>query len=351
MRFLFFGAGAIGLYVGGSLALAGDDVAFLERPEIADQVRRDGLMLDLGRQTRRIPVRDAYGDPAEALRSGPFDLAVAALKSYDTAAAVEPLKEWKSRLPPLLCLQNGVENEAVWETAFGSGGVIAGTVTSAVGRIRVGAVRLERKRGLGVAAGRPSSAQAVAALNRAGLNARLFPSAPAMKWSKMLTNLIANASSAILAMDPRAVYSDPRLFAVEREMLRECLRVMRAGGIGVTDLPGTPVRWLALAVESLPNALARPLLARAVGGGRGGKMPSLYLDLQAGRGKSEVGWLNGAVARAGKRLGAPAPVNALLAETLARIIEGAATREEYQNDPEKLIARLPRETLLRIGLL
>ena len=35
MKFLFLGAGAIGTYVGGSLAAAGDEVTFIERPETA----------------------------------------------------------------------------------------------------------------------------------------------------------------------------------------------------------------------------------------------------------------------------------------------------------------------------
>ena len=50
MRFLCFGVGAIGTYIGGSLALAGCPVTFIERPEVADIVRRRGLSLELRRQ-------------------------------------------------------------------------------------------------------------------------------------------------------------------------------------------------------------------------------------------------------------------------------------------------------------
>ncbi len=349
MKFLFFGAGAIGAYIGGSLARAGYEVAFLERPEMVQILRRDGLVLSIGGVDHRIPVPAAYAGAAEALRQNPPDLAVFALKSYDAGAAVESLQAVRELLPPALCLQNGVENESLLETVFGPGRVIAGTVTSAVGRSRVGAVTLERKRGVGIALGHPLSRPLATALCRAGLNARLYPSARSMKWSKLLTNLIANASTAILGMNPQAVYSDPRLFALDREMLRECLRVMRAAGIGLTDLPGTPVRALAFAVEGLPASLARPLLARAVGGGRGGKMPSLYLDLKSGRGKTEVYWLNGAVARAGQPLGVPTPVNSLLLEILTRLSDGSEKWENYLEKPEKLIAAVPREILSRIG--
>ena len=351
MKFLFFGAGAVGTYIGGSLARAGYEVAFLERPEMAEILRRDGLTLAIGKEVFSIPVCAAYTGTSEALRESEADLAVFALKSFDTAAAIEPLRALKGRLPPALCLQNGVENEAALETVFGPDGVIAGSVTSAVDRGRVGAITLQRKRGVGIAQGHPLSFSIAESFNRAGLNARLYPSAPSMKWSKLLTNLIANASAAILGMAPWAVYSNPRLFALEREMLRECLRVMHAGRIGVTDLPGTPVRALALAVERLPEVLTRPLLVRAVGGGRGGKMPSLYIDLQSGRGKTEVQWLNGAVARVGQRLGVSVPVNSMLAETLARLTEGREKKENYLEKPEKLIASLPQEVLSRLGIL
>ncbi len=63
-----------------------------------------------------------------------------------------------AELPPALCLQNGVENEARIAAALGAERVIYGTVTSAVGRKGPGHIVLERLRGVGVAAGHPLSA-------------------------------------------------------------------------------------------------------------------------------------------------------------------------------------------------
>ena len=121
MKILFFGAGAIGTYIGGSLALAGHEIAFIERPEVAERVRRDGISVSIADQVSRIPLSAVFGGAAEALKSGPFDLCVFALKSYDTAAAIRILEPLKAKLPPVLCLQNGVENEPALESAFGSG--------------------------------------------------------------------------------------------------------------------------------------------------------------------------------------------------------------------------------------
>jgi 2-dehydropantoate 2-reductase len=238
-----------------------------------------------------------------------------------------------------LCLQNGVENEARLAAALGEQGVIAGTVTSAIGRRAAGDIFLERLRGVGVAAGHSLSKRLSAALNDAGLNARLFPSAAEMKWSKLLTNLLANATSAILDMTPAEVFAHPSLYRLEIEGLREALRVMKAQSLKVVDLPGTPVRLLALGAL-LPNFLSKPLMQRSVGKGRGAKMPSFHIDLYAGRGKSEVDYLNGAVVRFGERLGVPTPVNRLLCETLLALTEGKIPMEAFRHKPERLLDKL-----------
>ena len=339
MNILFFGAGAIGTYIGGSLAQAGHSVTFIERPEAAEIVRARGLKLQLVDAAKTVREVLVVNSAAEALAARPYDFGVFALKSFDTAAALEQLRATgaAARTPPILCFQNGVDNEPEIAGVLGVDHVIAGTVTSAVGKPGVGEIVLERKRGVGVALGHPLSAQIVDALARADLGARAFPAAGPMKWSKMLTNLIGNATSAILDLTVAELFADRRLFAVEIAMLRECLAVMGALSYAPVDLPGTPVRALAWAVAQLPRAAAQPILTRAVGGGRGGKRPSFHIDLHSGRGQTEVRWLNGAVARHGARLGVPTPVNQTLTETLEALSAGRLNAELFRHKPEKLL--------------
>lgn len=348
MKFLSFGAGAIGTYIGGSLSLAGHEVVFIEQPAVVEQLRERGLRLDLSSDPRREGHQAFSVAPAafriaatleEALLYGPFDVGLFALKSYDTQSALETLRPQAERVPPLLCLSNGVENESLIAATLGADRVIAGTVTSAVGRRAAGDIVLEKLRGIGVAAGHPLSERLAAALEAAYLNCRLFPDAAAMKWSKMLTNLLANPSSAILDMTAAQVFADRRLYRLEIAMLRECLAVMEAQGIQVVDLPGTPVRALALAAR-LPAWLSKPLLARAAGAGRGGKMPSFHIDLHSGRGKSEVEYLHGAVVRAGRNFGIPTPVNAALTDTLMVLTRGSLPLDEFAGQPEKFLSRV-----------
>ena len=338
LRILSFGAGAIGTYIGGSLALDGHSVVFLEQPAVVADLRRRGFRLNLGEDEHILTNMLIHSNIEEALNAGPYDAALFALKSYDTRPALDAWQPYLASLPPVLCLQNGVENEATLSRALGAERVIAGTITTAIGRRAAGDIVVERLRGMGVAAGHPLSALLVQTLDAAGLNARLYPKAADMKWSKMLTNLLANATAAILDMEPAQIFANRDLFRLEVEQLREALRIMSIKNIRTVDLPKTPVRALAFAVTRLPTEIARHLLARRVGGGRGGKMPSFHIDLHSGRGLSEVDYLNGAVIRYGEKLGVPTPVNRLLNDTLLALVQGRIPRDAFARQPEKLLA-------------
>ena len=348
LKVLVFGAGAIGTYIGGSLALAGQQVVFIERPGTVEELRQRGLRLDLTLDKRRETKTALRVDSAsfvsvstleEALRYGPFDAALFALKSFDTPAALEGIKPYADKMPPVLCLSNGVANEPAIAEALGNDKVIYGTVTTAVGKRAAGDVVLERLRGIGVAKGTRLSEKLHDVFNAAYLNSQLFDDANSMKWSKMLTNLIANPTSAILDMTAREVFANRDLYRLEIEMLRECLAVMEAQGFKVVDLPGTPVRALAFATK-LPLWLSRPVLGRAAGAGRGSKMPSFHIDLHSGRGKSEIEYLHGEIVRAGEKYNVPTPVNKVLTETLMALTKRELPLEEFAHKPEKLLGRI-----------
>lgn len=348
LRVLCFGAGAIGTYIGGSLALAGVEAVFLEQPDVAQELRSRGMRLDLRADGRRgantalvLPPQAVIfaASAREALDRGPFDAAIFALKSFDTVPAMATIGKWAREMPPIVCFSNGVENEAEIADVLGPERVIAATVTSAIGRLAAGDIVLERLRGVGIFSGHRISPRLLSAANLAGLNARGFPDAAAMKWSKMLTNLIANPTSAILNWSADKILAHPGLYRLEIGMLRECLAVMKAQKIPVVDLPGTPVRALA-AVVQLPVWISRPLLSRAAGAGRGAKMPSFHIDLYSHRGKSEVEYLHGAVARVGERLGIPTPINAFLTRTLLALTDGSMPLDQFAGKPEKLLAAL-----------
>lgn len=344
VRFLCFGVGAIGTYIGGSLAQAGFQVVFVEHPSVAEKIKREGLHLGLISGKVDIPNPVVAGSLEEAFAQGPFDAGMLAIKSFDTASFVDSLVGHLPSVPPILCLQNGVENEPLLASKLGAGNVIAGTVTSAIGRRGIGSIEVERLRGIGISMTHPLSIALIQAFSQAGLNAKGYANPDSMKWSKMLTNLLANASSAILDMPPTQIFSHPGLFRMELAMIKEALDVMDALKIPVTDLPGTPVRLLVMAIKSLPLSLSRILLVRSLGKGRGAKMPSFHIDLYSGNPKSEVNFLNGAVVRAGERLQIPTPINLWLTKTLMELVDGKLSLRTFAGNPDLLLSNL-RETV------
>lgn len=344
MRFLVIGAGAIGTYIGGSLALAKHEVAILARPATAQKLRANGLRLQMGPTTHPFTPSAIFETPAAALATPP-DCIIFALKSYDTAGALAELRAVTQTPPPLWCLQNGVDNEGAIAAIFGAERVIAGTVTTAVGKLGPGQVAVEKLRGVGVSLEHPLGAALAQALTEAGLQTQSYPQTAPMKWSKLLTNLVGNTTAAILDMPVAAIFADPALFQLERAMLRECLAVMRALRLPVVDLPRTPVRLLALALQLEPAWLMRPLLQRSIGSGRGNKMPSFHIDLHTGNGQTEVQWLNGAVVKHGQARGVPTPVNQALTDILLKLSAGQLAKAQFKQQPTQLLAAVAQHPL------
>ena len=342
-RVAVLGAGAVGTLLGGLLASTGADVVLLDprvAPDAGDEIvihEPDG---------RRVEARIARTTAPAELAAAP-DLAVLAVKTFDIEAALDDLRAWPGT--PVLTIQNGVGAEELVAAARPGVGHVAGSLTAPVERPGANEVRWRGRGGIGLApvAGSVGNLvdELVGAFTAAGLPARRLGDARAMKWSKLVANLVGNALSALADRDPGEIYADPALFDLERRQLLEALAVMRAQGIGVIALPGANVPLLAVGVR-LPAPLSRRVLGRVVGGARGGKSPSLRLHLRGGAsGPSEVAWLNGAVARAGVLHGVPTPVN----DALTSLVDAATADPELAAslaaEPARivdLVARSPR---------
>jgi 2-dehydropantoate 2-reductase len=339
VRVLIVGAGAIGSLVGHRLARAGNEVTLVGRQPFVAAVRARGLGLeDSGRVTWAMNARAVTNVPGVA--DEPFDLVVLTVKAYDTAEAAAQVEPMARRRIPIVVLQNGVGGEEEAVEVLGEATILSAVITLSVEVLEPGLVRLATTRG-GIGLSPTALGQSVAELaevfREAGFRLSVYRDYQAMKWSKLLLNIIANASPAILDMFPDQVFADRHLFALEQAAFREAVAVMRALGLWPVSLPGYPVPLFAWALCSLPAWLLRPIFQRVIVPGRGGKMPSLHIDLSKGKGKSEVEYLNGAVVRYAQELGLDAPVNRALHSVLMGIVKGEIPWEEYRGQPERLL--------------
>lgn len=348
MQVLIIGAGAIGGLVGARLAQQGHAVTLLGRPRLAAAVQNQGLILKHAGGTTTLTSIPVVTSLVEALAPpGHFDLAVLTVKSYDTAAIASELAAASTPGMPILALQNGVGNEETLAAALGPTRVLSGAITTVVSVPAAGVIEVTKPGEIVIAplpGGTPQLAPERVAeqLTQADFRARVTPDYRALKWTKLLMNELCNASCAILGWTPNQVFGDARLASLEIAAWRETLAVMRAQGIGTLGLGGYPFPQLAPFIRTLPVAVLRRAMARFVIAGRGSKMPSLYLDLAAGKRRSEVAYLNGAVAQAGEQIGVAVPVNRMLWQVLQAICDGREMWESWQGRPEHLLAQFER---------
>jgi len=139
----------------------------------------------------------------------------------------------------------------------------------------------------------------------------------------------------------RLVHYD-EIFTLEIRAIREVRAVMHAMRISPIDLPRYPVRAMQ-GIATLPSPVSRKLLSSRVAGARGTKPPSLLLDLRAGRDQTEVDFLNGAVACAGRDHNVRTPVNAVYARVLEDIAHMPQLWAKYREHPDTLAAEVAAE--------
>lgn len=344
MRILIVGGGAIGAFLAARLTEAQVSVALAARPRTASAARAQGgvhLVESDGREkVLALPVHPSVAAAFE----GPerYDLLILAVKSYHTASAAAELLAAGGEGTPLLSVQNGVGNEETLARILPASPILAGVLTTPVEVLGPASVKISRPSfKFGLATGpRASSVSSIATLlTAAGFSVTTYDDYQALKWSKLLMNLLANAQSAILGYTPAQIFAHPQLGNLELRAWRETLAVMRASGVKPVAVGGYPIPLAGRLVQTLPLGLMRPIFARFIVGGRGEKMPSLYYDLHPQRRQhSEINWLNGAVARAGEQLGVSTPVNATFARVLAGLIRGEEDVRAWAGQPEKLLA-------------
>jgi 2-dehydropantoate 2-reductase len=292
VRFVVYGAGAVGGVIGAQLFRHGHDVTLIARGAHHDAIRDRGLRLDTPDESVTVPVAVA-GRPAETdLRDG--DVVLLAMKTQDTAAG---LAELSATAPPgviVASAQNGVENErlalrlfprvygvcVLLPATFLEPGVVESSMAPVTGRLDVG-----RYPG-----GEDDTARALAAAFRdATFEAEVRADIMRYKYGKLLTNL-GNAVEAVIGPGERGA----AVAELAREEGAACLRAA-----GIDAQPGVTVL-----------ARARPI------GGRDRLGGSSYQSLRRRTGTIEADYLNGEIVLLGREHGVPTPVNELL-RTLA----------------------------------
>ncbi|MFI5621972.1 ketopantoate reductase family protein [Nocardioides sp. NPDC051685] len=286
MRYVIFGAGAVGGVVGGLLHRAGIEVTLVARGEHLRTIQDGGLTLDTpdGVLTLDVP---AVEDASQV--SWTEDTVVLlSVKSQQTEAALEDLATYASAGTPVVAMQNGVANEPRILRRFARTYAIhvvlpatfltPGTVVQDSGN-KPGILDIGR-----YPTGVDETATAIANdLVKAGFLSE--PRADIMAWKhRKLLNNLGNGINAAIASGP----SDEEIYA---RCLAEAEAALSVAGISVATSDQDRTRRA----------------GHITGRGRA-KNSSTWQSLARGTGV-EIDYLSGEIVLLGRLHGVPTPVN------------------------------------------
>jgi 2-dehydropantoate 2-reductase len=335
MKILIVGTGAIGSFIGGVLYRAGQDITFFDLPEVVDRIRTQGIRVEgIGEKI----VMDNPKTLVSIDGKNTYDLMILAVKSFCTADAVKSFPDNTASL--VLTFQNGIGNEEILAEKFGKQKIIAGSLTYPVSCPEPGIIKIENpKAGLGLSPVYHGTDidEVFRVFETSGLNVFRVSDYRSLKWSKLILNLICNATCAILDMTPKEIFKNTKLVRIEREQILETLQVMKKQRIKIVNFPGYPVRMLSLIYSICPPFLIKILMGKKITRGRGDKKPSLLIELEKGGKQTEVGFLNGAVYHRASNLALFSCYNKVICETLEDIGNDTVARDTYRGKPEEFL--------------
>lgn len=326
MRYIIFGAGAVGGVIGARLFQQGRDVVLIARGAHLDAIRSQGLTFQSPSDLVTLPIPVA-GHPSE-LDFSDADAVILTMKTQDTERALDELRAVAPSTVPIFCAQNGVENERLaarrFERVYGvlvilpathlEPGVVQANASNKTGILDLG--RYPRRV--------DALAEAVAEdLNGADFSVHVRDEIMRWKYAKLLGNL-GNALQAAcgLEADIRDIF--PRL----RE---EALACYRAAGIDCAS--GEEMQARRDGILSFDPA-----------SGPQRKGGSSWQSLARQAGSIESDFLNGEIALLGHLHDVATPANSVLQRVADRLVrKGQPPGSIAPDDVRKEIAEAEAE--------
>jgi 2-dehydropantoate 2-reductase len=302
MRFVVYGAGAVGGVIAARMHLGGMDVQVVARGPHLDAIRSNGLRLVTPSEETVVKI-PAAGGLAE-LDVDPDTAVLVAVKSHHTAAVMRDVSASTHADVTLVSAQNGVANEAtmlrgrshvlgicvMMPSSHLEPGVVVQASSKLPGLLDVG--RYPR--------GTDERCEQVAAgLRAGGFDSVVRPDIMAWKYCKLIMNL-GNAAQAAFPQD------------ADRDRLTE---LARAEGERVLAAAS-----IATITREEDAARRSDLLDTSLTAARGGG--STWQSLKRGTGDVETDYLNGEISMLGQLHGIPTPANDLLRQVTWRLAAG-----------------------------
>jgi len=290
MKICVLGAGAMGCLYGGCLSHIGHDVTLVGGRSIP-VIRENGLKMNTA-WTGPIVVhpKACYANELE----GEFDLLILLTKAFQSHDAMDSVRHILNDKMTVLSLQNGLGNKELLQEYVSTEQIMLGMTLYPSDLIAPGEIVSSfADIGALVDAEGPLTERTKkisAEMDKAGIKHIIGEGAWEFIWEKIIFNAVANPLCALLGVSSEML-SPIGAFDLLYQMADEGLAIANANGVAISS-------------ESMRKRLDVLELGKP-------HAPSMLVDITAGR-KTEVDTINGGLAREGKRLGIPTPINDII---------------------------------------
>jgi len=298
MKIIVLGAGAIGSLYGAKLSQL-NDVVLIGKWKHADSINKNGLKITgLENKTYKIRAATKIGK----IKDGTVILLT--IKAQDNEKAIKSIKHLLGKNTIIICLQNGLYSENIVKNVVGKKCLVLRAITNfgavflkpgIIGYKFYSYTSIEKS---------PESRGIAENFSRCGLNAHVSNDIRYDMWKKLIFNCIVNPLTAILKVENKGI-CDEKLNPLKRLIIGECLKVAEKDGISFD------INFL----DALHNEFKSSI-----------NVSSMQQDLIKGK-KTEIGYLNGAVAGMGRKFGIKCPVNEALL-SLIRFLESEKIKKQ-----------------------
>jgi 2-dehydropantoate 2-reductase len=304
MRFLIYGAGALGQAIGCMFSVKGHSVDLVLRSRFIETIAQDGLRVSgLYGEYHSHPGTMGLFETVGEANGGEYDFVLLTTKAYTTSEAVADIGAQLSSSCPVISLQNGCGNIEQLVAAFGHERTLGGRVITGFEVVEPGHVKITVSAdaihiGGSQSGDVPKSAQLFAdALAEAGLPCVSVKNVYTSLYAKLLYNCALNPLGAILGVHYGALADNPETCRIMDQVIEETFAV-------IEHLGGETPWKDATSYRELFYGKLVPMTA--------GHRPSMLQDLENKK-PTEVDALVGYVRNQGERLGVPTPTCDVLA--------------------------------------
>lgn len=298
MNIVVIGGGSTGLVYGSKLSEVTQTTLVVRRQHQADLINDRGTVLERPDGSESFSLA-ATTDTSIIEKA---DLVIGLTKCYDAKSVGKLVRTNMKENCMFLCLHNGLGTIDVYNDLIGTANVIGGVTYLGANRLQDNTAKL----GIGVrtVVGEQSGeiterlSKIVEIFSSAGFKAESSDSLAQLIWDKLILAVGQHALCAISGLSFKEMRESPEVLEISQALLDETEQVAEVFGIEFED------------------SLMERVIANLEFGAD--HYSSMYQDIKAGR-RTEIDYINGAIAQLGVEYLIPTPVNNTIANLIRAI--------------------------------